>query len=89
MCGSATNIAVDVDLDAVEHLLADEMMCIADLRFGKERAHKIVEGFHQPVDEMPLPRPELEMAAEIRGAIDSPCEHRVGRFDRLDEQRIG
>src|SRR6266700_3327517 len=86
--GAAMDVAVDVDLYALERLLADEVMCVADIRAGHEIAHQIVERLHQASDDVFRPRSELEMADELCGALHAARQYRVRRLDRLHEQRV-
>ena len=88
MRGATIDIAVDIDLHAVERLLSDQVVRVADLVARKQIAHQIVERLHQPPNDVLLPRAELEMAVELFDAIHAPREHRVRRLDRLDEERI-
>ena len=88
MRGTAIDVAVDVDLHAVERLFSDQIVPVADLVARKQIAHQIVERLHQPPDDVLLPRMKREMAGELFDAIHAPREHRVRRLDRLDEQRI-
>jgi hypothetical protein len=48
---AAMDIAVHVDLDALERLLADEVMGVADTDVGDQIAHQVVEGLHEPPDQ--------------------------------------
>ena len=89
MRGATIDIAVDIDLHAIEQLFSDQVVRVADLVARKQIAHQIVERLHEPPDDVLLRRTEVEMADELFDAIAASREHRVRRLDRLDEQRIG